>query len=93
MNMTAPMVAMISGMLAMGFFVASTFFYRFWRRTRDTLFAYFAASFFLLGVQRVAAIASANWLENTLWLYLLRLLAFTLIVAGIVAKNRPARDG
>jgi hypothetical protein len=45
----------------------------------------------LLGLQRVLTILSYEWLENTLWLYLLRLVAFSLIVAGIVAKNRPVR--
>ena len=89
--MSTSIVTMIFGMLAMGFFVAAAFFFRFWRTSREALFAYFAGAFLLLGLQRVLAILTASWLENTVWLYLLRLLAFTPIVAGIIAKNRPAR--
>jgi hypothetical protein len=89
--MSTTIVTMIFGMLAMGYFVIAAFFYRFWYNTRDALFACFCGSFVLLGLQRVLTILSYEWLENTLWLYLLRLVAFSLIVAGIVAKNRPVR--
>ncbi|MEO5568488.1 MAG: DUF5985 family protein, partial [Gemmatimonadaceae bacterium] len=64
------------------------FFLRFWRNTRDPLFAYFAAAFALLAVQRIASVIAASWLDNLAWIYALRLVAFVLIIAGIVAKNR-----
>jgi len=38
----------ISGLICMGYIVASLFFARFWRRTGDDLFAAFAAAFLLL---------------------------------------------
>jgi hypothetical protein len=74
----------------MGCFVAGLFFLRFWRKTRDRLFAIFAAAFWLLG---------ANWLalaftevdEVKTWLYAVRLLAFILILFAIIDKNRAGR--
>jgi hypothetical protein len=78
------------GALVMGCFVAGLFFLRFWRKTRDRLFAIFAAAFWLLG---------ANWLalaftevdEVKTWLYAVRLLAFILILFAIIDKNRAGR--
>ncbi len=63
------------------------FFLGFWRKTHDRLFLIFALAFWLL---------AANWTtlafirsdETRGWLYLLRLLAFILILVGIVDKNR-----
>ena len=67
-----------------------TFFYRFWRRTHDQLFLAFAVAFGLM---------SANWavqafvpLDESYYaaIYLLRLAAFAVIIAGVVRKNRRA---
>ena len=82
------LAALISGMLAAGYVVAGLFFAKFWRRTRDRLFLMFAAAFWLLAVQRVAIIVTASWLEDTTPLYILRLLAFFLILAAVIDKNR-----
>lgn len=86
--MSRALLPMVSGMLAAGYLVAALFFLRFWSRTRDQLFACFAGAFGLLALQRVLTILTAEWLENDVWLYLLRLLAFSLIIGGILAKNR-----
>jgi alpha-D-ribose 1-methylphosphonate 5-triphosphate synthase subunit PhnI len=78
----------ISGALAAGYAVAALVFLRFWRQTGDRLFALFAAAFALLLVQRVALALGANASLGTTWYYMLRLLAFTLILIAIVDKNR-----
>ena len=39
-----------SGMITMGYFVASAFFFRFWVRTSDALFIAFSVSFLLLAI-------------------------------------------
>ena len=65
----------LSGALAMGYAVVALYFLKFWRQTHDRLFAWFAAAFVLLLVQRVA-------------LAVLRLIAFLLIAIAIVEKNR-----
>jgi hypothetical protein len=78
----------LSGAITMGFLVAGFFFLRFWKRTRDSLFLAFAAAFFLLGLgQSLLALANVPDEERS-WLYLIRLLAFALILAAIIRKNR-----
>lgn len=82
--------ALVAGALTMGYLIVSLFFLRFWRQTADRLFALFSASFFILAVQRIALALTEDIPENAAWLYSLRLLAFLLILAGIVEKNRGA---
>ena len=81
----------LSGVLTMGYAVAALFFAKFWRRTRTRLFAWFAAAFLLLAVQRgvLATLAEPGGLVAR-WSYALRLLAFVLILVGIAEQNRRA---
>jgi hypothetical protein len=61
------------------------FFLRFWRDTRDRLFAFFALSFFMMAVNRVGlAVQPADEREPLYWI---RFLAFALILIGILDKN------
>jgi hypothetical protein len=83
------MMLFISGLLVAGDAVAGLFFLRFWRRSRDRLFAWFAAAFWLLGAQRVALAFVEEGSPATTWLYGVRLVAFLLILAAVVDKNRP----
>jgi Family of unknown function (DUF5985) len=77
----------VSGMIAMGFIVAGIFFLRFWTRTRDWLFLAFAVAFWLLAAnQGLAALADIPR-EETSWIFLLRLLAFIIIIVAVVLKN------
>ena len=84
------MTLFISGVLVAGYAIAGLFFLRFWRQTRDRLFLWFAAAFWLLAAQRGAL--AALGLEAT-WLYWVRLLAFLLILAAVIDKNRPRPGG
>lgn len=87
MNMTS----FISGMITMGYLVAGIFFLRFWRDTRDRLFAMFGAAFFILAIQRFGLELAGDQSEHrTLW-YFVRLLAFVIIIAAIVDKNRKKK--
>lgn len=76
-----------SGLIAMGFFVSGLFFLRYWRQTRDGLFAAFAAAFALLALNQTLLAFSRVPLEERSPLYLLRLAAFALIIAAVLAKN------
>jgi hydrogenase/urease accessory protein HupE len=76
-----------SGLIAMGFLVAGLFFLRYWRQTRDGLFAAFAAAFVLLSVNQTLLAFSRVPLEERSPLYLVRLLAFGIIIAAVLAKN------
>lgn len=85
------MIEFLSGAVTMGFVVAAVFFLRFWRRTRDRFFFAFAIAFLLLALNQ----ALAQWLgaadERVGYTYLLRVLGFLLILAGIVDKNLRSR--
>lgn len=78
----------LSGAVTMGFAIAGVFFLRFWRRTRDTLFLAFAVAFGLLGLNQALLVLAPVPTEERSLLYLLRLLAFAIIIAAIVRKNR-----
>jgi hypothetical protein len=85
-------VAFVSGALCLGFLVASLFFLRFWRETRDRLFLFFTMSFVVLALQRITLMMTSAVPALELPSYGLRLLAFLLMLAAIVDKNlRPRR--
>jgi uncharacterized membrane protein HdeD (DUF308 family) len=68
------------------------FFLKYWRRTRDTLFLAFGAAFIIEGINRIFFLFLDRPDEGSAWIYTVRLLAFLLILAAIVRKNRaPAR--
>jgi hypothetical protein len=77
----------IRGAIAMGFLVAAGFFFRFWRESRDRLFMLFASAFLLLAVNRLLLMLFHEDQETTLGPYVIRLLAFMIILAAIIDKN------
>ena len=82
----------LSGAVAFGFFVCGLFFLRFWRRTHDGLFMSFALAFGLLGLgQSVLALGSIPTEERGS-LYLIRLVAFAIIIFAIARKNRVSQQ-
>jgi hypothetical protein len=79
------------GALAMGFAVAGLFFARFWMLSRDRFFLFFSLAFFVF---------TANWIglgivnpgvETRHYFFILRLIAFLLIIAAVIDKNRASR--
>ena len=88
------MLEYASGAITMGYLVAGLFFLRFWFRTRDGLFAAFAAAFWLLALNQAVTALSGVPREELSWVYLLRVAAFSLIIVAVVRKNvRPADAG
>jgi hypothetical protein len=81
----------VNGAVMFGFLVGGLFFLRFWRKTHDRLFAFFAASFFVLGINRFGLSLTHQHSEARTFFYLIRLIAFVLILFAIVDKNRAAR--
>jgi Family of unknown function (DUF5985) len=79
--------AFLSGAITAGFLIASLFFLSFWRRTRDSLFAAFAAAFLLLAANQALITLAGIPEEHRSWVYLLRLAAFALLIIAIVRKN------
>lgn len=86
------MVDFASGLVTMGHLVLSLFFLRFWTRTRDPLFAVFSIAFALFALEQILLMLGGGAREEQTWFYLLRLVAFLLIIGGIVQKNRAGRE-
>jgi hypothetical protein len=79
----------LAGAIMLASVVIAMFFWRFKKTTGDRLFGFFAIAFLLLGLERVGAeFVSPN--PRSL-LYLLRLLAFVLILYAILDKNRTEK--
>ena len=76
------------GVIVTSSLAAGVFFLRFWRDTRDSLFLAFGVAFLIEGLNRIAVLFLSNPSEGTPAIYLVRLLAFLIILAGIINKNR-----
>ena len=88
--MSSDLSLFLNGAITLGFLVGGLFFARFWRRTGDGLFLAFAAAFVLLGLNQALLALSGIPVEERSPLYVIRLVAFLLIIVAIVRKN--ARD-
>ena len=84
---------LFAGAIAMASFIIALFFLRFWRDSRDRFFLYFALSFGIEGVHRIVSALTYDDAEDTPLHYLVRLLAYGLILWAILEKNLPARGG
>ncbi len=83
------MSQMLLGAIAALSLVAALFFFRFWRRSGDRFFLYFALSFAIEAVNRVALGLSEPASETEPLFYGVRVLAYGLIAFAIWQKNRP----
>lgn len=79
---------MTIGAIAALSFVIGCFFLRFWRVTRDRFFLLFGLSFWIEAFNRVLQGAVPAWREDMPAYYLVRLLAYGLILYAIIDKNR-----
>ena len=87
----ANLKTLLHGAVVMGCWVAVLFFLRYWRSSRDRLFALFALAFGVLSVNAVAFTLLRARDEETHFLYVVRLVAFLIILYAIWDKNRAAR--
>lgn len=79
------------GILTMASVIVSVFFWRYWKVSGERLFAFFCVAFALLALNWLALSVTAPAYEARHLVYLIRLAAFTLIIVGIVDKNRVSR--
>jgi hypothetical protein len=79
---------LLLGAISMGTITIGLFFLRFWRNTGDRFFLFFATAFGLEGVNRALLALYQDSDEHQPIFYLIRLLAFLLILIAIVDKNR-----
>lgn len=78
----------LGGALTLASAVASLFFLRFWRDSGDRLFLFFSCAFLALASNWLVLAWSPHLPESVPSAFLPRLLAFLLIIAGIIDKNR-----
>ena len=76
------------GIIVTASFTAAAYFFKFWRQTRDTLFLAFASAFFIEGVNRIGFLFAERPNEAGATIYVVRLVAFLLILGAIIRKNR-----
>jgi hypothetical protein len=82
-----PLEGLVAGGLAGGFLVVAAFFLRFWGRTRERLFLAFSAAFALMALNQALPVILDIPQEDRGGIYLIRLLAFLLIIVAVVGKN------
>jgi len=71
--------------------IAGLFFLRFWKSSGDRFFLYFAMSFGIEGINRILLGLTAGLREDAPTYYLVRLVAYGLILLAILEKNRQGR--
>lgn len=76
--------------IVLGSWAIALFFLRFWKGTRERLFACFALSFFIFGVERIVLLITMP--EHSPRIYLIRLTAFLVLLYGIYEKNRSHKS-
>ncbi len=67
-------------------------YYKNWKVTEDGLFGFFSLAFFFLALSHLAVLFYGETGEFGPYAYLLRMIAFILIIMGIVGKNLPKRS-
>jgi len=76
------------GGFMMGASAIGIFFLKFWKKTGDRFFAMFASAFLLLAVERLFFLFIQAENEVHTWIFVIRLMAFVIISAAVVDKNR-----
>ena len=85
------MTQFLFGAVAMANAVAALVFLRYFQRTRDRFFLFFATSFALQSLGSVLATAFQAFDDTSTNGFVLRLFAYLLILAGVFDKNLPRR--
>lgn len=78
----------LSGAIMMACWVIGLFFLRFWKKTEDRLFSIFAVAFWMLAVERIVLLIMNKENEVYSFVYIIRFIAFVLILWAIADKNR-----
>ncbi|MDZ4401176.1 DUF5985 family protein [Prosthecobacter sp.] len=77
-----------AGAATISLLVIALFFLRFWKRTQDRLFLFFAGAFVFLMLERIVRAIMTVETEWAPYVYTIRLAAFVLIIVAVVDKNR-----
>ena len=87
-----------SGICMTSFAASGVFFLKFWKASRDPFYLYFCMACWLLAIERIVVVTLTymlNWMtpenESGSWIYIIRLVAFLIIFAAVLQKNRSAK--
>jgi hypothetical protein len=83
----------LSGAIFLGYGIIALTFARFWRRTGERFFLFFAFAFLLFAADQIILVSTRLENSPTPLVYLTRLAGFTLIVAAMIDQNRRGRTG
>lgn len=86
----------LAGVTMATFAASGVFFLKFWRASRDRFYLLFSLACWLLALDRTTSVAvgiSQQALrsvatESSSWVYLIRLVAYLMILFAIIEKNR-----
>jgi len=82
------LILFLWGALTMGCVTVAACFLRFWRESRDRFFLLFAIAFLAMALNWLALAVIQPPRESEHYVYAIRLVAYVLILAAIVDKNR-----
>ena len=95
MSSSIDLILFLSGISVVTFAASGVFFLKFYRTSRDSFYLYFCLACWLFALERVAILTiigpAKTSIESTPWVYLIRLLGFSLIMIAIINKNRNRR--
>jgi drug/metabolite transporter (DMT)-like permease len=86
--MNHDIITFLQGISATAAWASGLLFVRVWRQTHDSLFGFFGVAFWLLAASWALLAVFAPTEETRPYIYGIRLLAFILLIIGMVAKNR-----
>jgi hypothetical protein len=82
------MQPLLIGAIAIAAWFVALIFFRFYRQTRDRFFIYFGWAFILEGAHRIPQAFHSGPSDDEPLVYMVRLLAYLLILYAIWQKNR-----
>lgn len=89
----------LAGVTMATFAASGLFFLKLWKASRDRFFLFFSIACGFLSLERFLALfiggafspLRSEASEFTIWIYLIRLLAFMMILFAIIEKNRKKK--
>jgi uncharacterized membrane protein len=87
------MLMFLWGANALACWAVGVLFLRYWRHTRDRLFVFFAAAFWVLCLSWTILALADPPDEARHFIYVIRVIAFLLLIFGIVDKNKRGSVG
>ncbi len=85
-------IGFLLGVIVVASLAAATFFLKFWRESKDSLFFAFAVAFAIEGLNRARFLFEDKPNEGSPSIYLVRLVAFLVILVAILWKSRRTQS-